>query len=574
MVETGKILDGTVYGSMDGETWAPLSQKQNLRYSGTSDNLNVADIKDFDIAEPKEVQFVKIVADNASQGNGMSRNGKWFAARAFNLFEDITKNKNIAPTADIAYSTTEPTNEAVVARLINPSKEITITSEGGDTHIFTENGEFTFTFVDSDGNAGSATASVTWIDKDGPTADITYKLDPDKKLLILLDEISEDSYLLDSDNNKTNYIEVDSNKKVTSISYLDDNGNVYKVLDIDADGNITKVTYKNTTDQANSVDSYVTILQDGVVVSEEYLDSHKEVIPASSLTDAEKEALEGLRQATSNPLEYIFQESGDYEFKIMDKANNIAYKSIKVDYINNDTKILASDVTYSTTNLTNQSVIGTIRPYIINTDGTKNESIVMTDKDGTPTNTSTYTFEKNSMHTFYYKDALDTENWEIKHHIARVTWIDKDAPTAKIKYSTESSTKEPVTATLVNESEEIIITNNGTNREYIFTENGEFTFEFEDKAGNKGTATAKVTWINKNQGGSSGGSSTSVKKGDVNFDGKITLEDLARIKMHLIDKEVLTGNSFKAGDVNSDGRITLEDSARVKMHLIGLLEIK
>lgn len=71
-----------------------------------------------------------------------------------------------------------------------------------------------------------------------------------------------------------------------------------------------------------------------------------------------------------------------------------------------------------------------------------------------------------------------------------------------------------------------------------------------------------------------GGSSTSVKKGDVNGDGRITLEDLARMKMHLIDKELLTGNSYTAGDINSDGRITLEDLARVKMHLIGLLEIK
>ena len=495
----GKILAGTVYGSMDGENWEILSQETNFRYTNMADTIEqaIANTKCFEIADPKEVKYVKIKADNASQGHSMAGNGNWFTARAFNLYQNITMNPN--PTAGIAYSTTEPTNGIVVARLINPSTEITITSEGGDTHVFAENGEFTFTFVDKDGNAGSATATVTWIDKNGPEADVKYKLDADKKLLILLDDISEDVYLLDSNNIKTNYIEVDDNKKVTNISYLDSNGNTYKTLDIDTNGNITKVTYKNTTNEVNNVSTYVTTLENGIVAGEEYFDEYG--TPILDLDDDAKENLRNLQQATSNPLEYIFAVSGDYEFKILDKANNIAYKSIKVDYIDNNTKILASDITYNITKATYKNVIATIKPYIIDTDGSENENVVMVDEKGNIINTNSHTFTNNGQFAFYYKDVLDTQNWEIKNHIARVTWIDKDAPTAKIKYSTESSTKEPVTATLVDESEEIIITNNGTSREHTFTKNGEFTFEFEDKAGNKGTVTAKVTWINKNQGG-------------------------------------------------------------------------
>ena len=280
----GKILDGTIYGSMDGETWYELAKQTNLTYTSTGDSIEIAktNTKSFEIDSPKEVQYVKIVADNASQGAGMSRNGNWFAARAFNLYQDLTKNPH--PTAGIGYSTTEPTSGTVVARLINPSTEITITNnDGSDTYVFTENGEFTFEFVDAKGNTGSALAKVTWIDKSGPTADIKYSLNDDKKLSILLDNISEDVYLLDEDNNKINYIEVDRNKKVTNITYLDNEGNTYKILDKDANGNTTKITYKNTT---GNVATYITTLENGEVVSEEYFDNEGNAV---TVTDEEKE---------------------------------------------------------------------------------------------------------------------------------------------------------------------------------------------------------------------------------------------------------------------------------------------
>ena len=99
-----KILDGTIYGSMDGKNWEELKNLKNLTYTNQA-NTNedaIKNTKSFEIEQPKEVQYVKIVADRASNGN-------WFTARAFNFFQDITKNPH--PTAGIAYSTTEPTNE-------------------------------------------------------------------------------------------------------------------------------------------------------------------------------------------------------------------------------------------------------------------------------------------------------------------------------------------------------------------------------------------------------------------------------------------------------------------------------
>ena len=471
----GKIYDGTIYGSMDGENWEELTSLKNLTY--TNQATTVADAikntKSFEIENPKEVQYVKIVADRT--------NGNWFTARAFNLYQDITKNPH--PTAGIAYSTTESTNGKVTARLVNSSTKITITNNNGsDTYIFNENGEFTFEFVDENGVSGSAVATVNWIDKDIPSADVKYDLDDNKKMSISLDGISEDVYLLDNNNKKINYIEVE-NGKVKSVSYLDSSNNVYKIVDVDENGCIVKITYKNTSDKVPSVATYVTIVKDGVVAGEEYYDNEGNSV---EVTDDDKEVLKGLQQTISNPLEYTFEQSGSYEFKLLDKASNIAYKNIKADYV--DDTIIASDITYDITSLTNKNVVATMKAYIFDEKGQMKTAQIINGE-------TTHVFEENGEFTFQYKDDLDTDNDNVKEHTAIVSWIDKKAPTAQIVYSTKESTKDAVTATLKNPSEPITIINNGGKNTYTFTENGTFTFKIEDEAGNVGNIIAKVDWI-------------------------------------------------------------------------------
>ncbi len=466
----GKIYDGTVYGSMDGENWEELSSLKNLTYTNQANTVAdaITNTKNFEIADAKEVQYVKIVADRS--------NANWFAARAFNLYQDISKNPH--PTAGVAYSTTEATNGKVIARLVNPSTKITITNNGGsDTYVFSENGEFTFEFVDENGITGSAVAKVDWIDKDIPSADVDYELDNNHKISISLDGISEDVYLLDKNNNPINFIEV-KDKKVTSVSYLDSSKNVYKTVEVDENGNITKIIYKNTSNKVSSVANYVTIMANGVITGEEYYDDHGNSVTVSA---EDKEVLKGLQQPITDPLEHTFEQSGDYEFKLLDKANNIAYKSIKVDY-DDDNTIVASDISYDITHLTNKNVTASIKPYVFNSKGEKEEAEVVSGNN-------VHVFEDNGNFEFQYK-AKDDDHDDVKKHTAVVTWIDKTAPTAEIKYTALDNGN--VVATLTNESEEIIIINNGTNRDYIFTQNGEFTFKFEDMAGNQGYATAKV----------------------------------------------------------------------------------
>ncbi len=62
--------------------------------------------------------------------------------------------------------------------------------------------------------------------------------------------------------------------------------------------------------------------------------------------------------------------------------------------------------------------------------------------------------------------------------------------------------------------------------------------------------------------------------GDVDGDGEITVNDLAKLKLHLIGKEILTNsNSLRTADTDRDGEITINDLARLKLNLIGLLEL-
>jgi hypothetical protein len=64
------------------------------------------------------------------------------------------------------------TNQDVVAT-IDPNEEVTITNNNGaSSYTFSQNGSFTFEFVDKAGNAGTVVASVSNIDKTGPTLQI------------------------------------------------------------------------------------------------------------------------------------------------------------------------------------------------------------------------------------------------------------------------------------------------------------------------------------------------------------------------------------------------------------------
>ena len=81
------------------------------------------------------------------------------------IYEIIKVNKT-GIEATINYSTTESTTDPVIATVTFNKEGIKITNnEGKNTYDFTENGEFTFEYVDEAGRIGSITAKVDWIKK-------------------------------------------------------------------------------------------------------------------------------------------------------------------------------------------------------------------------------------------------------------------------------------------------------------------------------------------------------------------------------------------------------------------------
>ena len=88
-------------------------------------------------------------------------------------------------------------------------------------------------------------------------------------------------------------------------------------------------------------------------------------------------------------------------------------------------------------------------------------------------------------------------------------------------------------------------------------------------------ASKKCTlYLNKGSSNVWGSSSTSISKGDVNSDGKITVSDMATIRLHLLKKYTISDSLFPYADINGDNKITVSDMATIRLHLLGKYKIK
>lgn len=511
------IKNARVYVSMDAQEWTQVGTIENCPQD--------TQLRRIEFSESVKGQYVKLEMDTY---------GIFASAAMINLYEDRTKIEAVKPTAEIEYSTEELTNKDVVAKLVNASTDIEVTNNDGNEYTFTENGSFTFEFVDKDGNEGTAIATVDWIDKDVPTAEIEYSttentIEPVTVILKPSEEIEILNENLDYTENEDGSYSIVFDRNITyTFEFKDKAGNIGAAeasIDWIKDPTTVKVTYditsltnkdvtatiesenaRITIDNNNGSNSY-TFIQNGTFTfdfTDEYgisrsktvkVDWIDKTLPTAqvsysttqntlnpvtvTLTPSEKITIlnEGLEYTKNEDGTYdiVYKSNGTYTIKFVDDAGNCGQTIATIDCIREKTK---ASLSYSTKELTNQDVVVTL---------SANNKITVDNNNGS----NEYIFTKNGSFTFEYTGEFGVKG----EATATVDWIDKDAPIGEIEYNITESTANPVRATLKTNEEVEILNNNGN--EYTFTENGSFKFEFVDKAGNKGEATATVSWINK-----------------------------------------------------------------------------
>lgn len=496
----GKILDGTIYGSLDGISWVKLAERKNLKYSNQCNTIKdaLANAQMFDIAQPQDVLYIKIVADRASNGN-------WFAARGFNIYEDTTQKHR--PTASIIYSTTQPTADNVTITLNNlfPDEHITITNNGGsDTYTFTQNGEFTFTFVNDEGVEGSTTAIVTWIDRQAPTAEfefstqeptndtVTAILKPSEEIVVTSrkfinknGEIVEMAvkYAVDDKGNVID-LSIESPDEAIMVGHsVDENGYV-----IDPDGNIVGDTNPlrlqledngelkiEFTDLAgnNGTATYIInwIDKEPPTAQLEYNINQKDIAVVKVVNPSEE-----LVFGKNNGI-FVFTQNGEYNIDIFDKAGNKTILKVTVDWLVKDA--LKSDVVFDIT------------------DGTVKATLKFNRSDVTILNNegkNYYLFSDNGEFTFQYQDG----SGEYYEKTVYVDWLEDETsiPSFNVEYDNTITNKDSSVLLNYDKSKYTLLNNNGSET-LVFTQNGEYMFELADEDGRVFGVKVVVDWIDK-----------------------------------------------------------------------------
>ncbi len=505
----GKNLN--IYVSMDGNNWELVASKNNL---GDNDNL-----KHIAVSNPKKALYVKVECTSVYDGEYTL-----FAVSVIKLYENILVNET--PRADVNYNITRATNQNVTAELVNMTRPITVlNNDHKTTYTFTENGKFTFEYEDENGNKGSTTAEVNWIDKTPPTLDLEFNtkeltnqdvvvtLSFDKEVTIT----SKDVQVAENPEDKSKTITFTENDSI-ELEFQDTLGNKgRKTITVDwidkeeptaeFEFNTTNLTDGEVIATLNPSEEVIVTNNDGkdyyvfknngsftfefidmagnhgtatVVVNwistlPEYKIKYSTTKPTNQSVEVELELEAGYKIVNNNASNiYIFTNSSTFEFQYMDKDGHIGMIPITVDWIDKENP--TAEAIYSPNTWTNKNVEVTLKP---------NEKIKITNNEGK----DNYVFKDNGTFTFEFEDMAGNPGTKT----VVVDWIDREAPTATIEYNITTRTDGPVIATL-NPSEEVTILGNGQNT-HTFYENAEFTFEFIDKAGNKGYATAVVNWI-------------------------------------------------------------------------------
>ena len=214
-------------------------------------------------------------------------------------------------------------------------------------------------------------------------------------------------------------------------------------------------------------------------------------------------------EGSLNETSHIFTENGSFDFVATDPAGNISSKTVTITNIDKTKPTTPTALQFKNPNLSCGAITNIKTVTIDWEDSTDNVDVAGYDYS---INYPLPSGGRGTWNTFFtqsqYRGSLNEglHNVQVRAKdtagnvsdwtpLCNITY-DSIAPTGTISYSTVAITNGNVIATLV-PSETINITNNGGLVNYTFTENGTFTFTFNDLAGNTGNAIATVDNIDK-----------------------------------------------------------------------------
>ncbi len=393
--------------------------------------------------------------------------------------------------------------------VINDDNDFTATLDGNpyvvgeeiasDIDTAVDDSEYELIIIDK---AFNETKIIFTVDKTNPVLTIKDELDQpiiapitNKKVMVNVDEKNLDYVLIKKImvvDEQEEIIEIKEERATFDLSEYGDG--VYEIQVFDKAGNtseIIEITMDTTLPSVNIEYSETTTTTKDVVAT---LTSDEEITITNN----------------DGKNEYIFAANGTFTFEFTDKAGNIGSITATVENIDEENKMVtfsnnggsayvkefASEVTILKENT--QAI-----SYVISKLASE-EDIITVFTSGNGVVTPTIVDNKFDIHVndmsgelYIWVKVID-ENGEVSYHrTANSFKADHIPPTAKVSYSTTEFTTGDVIATLVEVSEEITVINNGGKMEHTFTENGSFTFNFVDKAGNTNSVTATVTNIDR-----------------------------------------------------------------------------
>lgn len=414
-------------------------------------------------------------------------------------YSDTVTFDNTKPIwTNIAYSTTEWTNLPVSATLsatdnVTASGDITVDGLTGLTYLFQSNGTYTFNFRDKAGNVNTATATVNWIDKTKPVITLSANGSSSQQKAVSTTVYVADSgaplseltyayaWSMSNTTEPTAWTALGADHKadkneVTGTWYLwvkvtDKAGNVTTFCSnpflLDNTSPIGTVSYKPAGLTANNVTATLTTNEPVVVTNTEL-----------------------------GKKEHIFTDNGQFQFEFKDAAGNVGVAVAAVQWI--DRSLPSSDVTLTPNGWTN----GHVRVTVEAAGSPERELMDLTITGEAQVISQTVTkvvYEFTTNGSLHYK-VRNVSTGTVSDDEVFVDTIDQQPPMGELLYSTERPTNQDVTVTLITYDDNngtVTILNNGGSPWYTFTENGQFTFEYEDEAGNIGHQTAVVSWIDK-----------------------------------------------------------------------------